>query len=1475
MSSLATLRRIPLCIGALILALSAAAPLGAVSYDVVYVRWPRAGDSTLIYLPQGEDPYRTGAGADLMLLRPDGSQRTLVDCTTCCVQDPAISFDGEWVYYTKLLDADDATSPSYLFKMHIAGSGADFREVQLTFDDGYTGYLHQGNDADADDLARYFGIRDMGPAPLPGGRIAFTSNRQAEIAFRQGTAFSVTDAYESSVMQIYVMDDHAGERRTAELANLRQVGRGNLHMALHPVVLQDGRLLFSNWDDAGGKFHYAMTTLYTMNPDGSNLMALTEPHDHHKNVDHFATQLGDGTIVTAQYYPSFNFGFGHLCRFAIATPEPAYTKTSAPALNTYNGYPISFRSFDRKGWESVTPHTSPEDCPAPNFSGKYCMPAAAPEGDLLVSYSTGGVNYNRSCGSAGDYALAAGIYLIPDAATRQVTDPKSTTQLVKLHVSSSYNAIWPRPVVSYDEIHGIAQPKTIAPTSSVAPSDNRLKPGEPYAIVGTSSLYNRESATLGGDPFRPYDGREVHTGGWVLQGTDAGVVKNSDIYGIRIVIAVPKPFRSPIDRFGSTSAEYSAVQHLLPDGRADRFVEGYGSVHGERWKILAEFPVRKTDSSGNPILDPFGAPDTSFAAKIPANTPFFFQGIDKNGMTLFSEMTWRAPVPGEVRTDCGGCHAHSIPKLAFSGTAAARRVPIQAKGIDPSDPMISSGLWDVTSKTPLVASDSAGTPIVKISSTYALDVEYFRDVRPILTARCVSCHNTAANKSGTDLAFDGTTTTNNAYARLVKDPDGRFGGSPPGGPYVYPQLSKYVRANQARQSLLVWKLFGARLDGRTNAERGDDLDFTPHSVAHGATLEENRTIARWIDLGCPIDFQDSVHAGYRYTDDNGLPVVNIAAPAAGSIATFDGMLQLGLTDAESGVDWSTLEVSFDSDLSNGFNPVSLSLTGLARGAGSAAASLPLPGPLAKDRDMIVVVSALDRAGNANVETRRFRISSTALPPPPPPPPPPADPATVIVDNDDSGTSRTGTWSVSGGAGSYGTNSLYAKAAGATYTWTATLAPGSYAVYAWWTSYSSRTTSAEYTVVHASGSAKSIVDQTRNGGQWNLLGTYTFGATGTVRLTASASPASTSADAVRFVPSGGTTNAPPTARIVSITPNPATAGSSVSFSGAGSDSDGTVTAYEWRSDLAGVLSTAPSFSTSSLAAGTHTISFRVRDDKSAWSSAVQQSLAVNLQSPQGTRIVIDNGAAPTSFTGTWSVSTAPNAYGASSVFAKGSGKATYQFTLPAAGSYKVDAWWTSTSGRSPAVPIDIAHATGTSRVTVNQRSGGGAWNALGTFNFGTRATVTINVVDGYSTCADAISFTPTSQLPPPAGTAVIIDNGAPGTSSTGTWSASTAPSPYGASSVYAKNGPTYTYTAPVSGTYRVYAWWTEWSSRGTAVPYTITHSSGSQTVKVNQQTGGGRWNLLGTFNFSGKATIKITAAGTESTCADAVKLEPSS
>ncbi|MDO8303719.1 MAG: hypothetical protein Q7T18_10800, partial [Sedimentisphaerales bacterium] len=61
--------------------------------------------------------------------------------------------------------------------------------------------------------------------------------------------------------------------------------------------------------------------------------------------------------------------------------------------------------------------------------------------------------------------------------------------------------------------------------------------------------------------------------------------------------------------------------------------------------------------------------------------------------------------------------------------------------------------------------------------------------------------------------------------------------------------------------------------------------------------------------------------------------------------------------------------------------------------------------------------------------------------------------------------------------------------------------------------------------------------------------------------------------------------------------------------------------------------------------------------------------------------------------------------------------------------------------------------------------------------------------------------------------VIIDNGAAGTSYTGTWLVSGAPSPYGADSVWSRNGDTYTWqmSAQPAGTYEVLMWWSPWST----------------------------------------------------------------
>ncbi len=90
----------------------------------------------------------------------------------------------------------------------------------------------------------------------------------------------------------------------------------------------------------------------------------------------------------------------------------------------------------------------------------------------------------------------------------------------------------------------------------------------------------------------------------------------------------------------------------------------------------------------------------------------------------------------------------------------------------------------------------------------------------------------------------------------------------------------------------------------------------------------------------------------------------------------------------------------------------------------------------------------------------------------------------------------------------------------------------------------------------------------------------------------------------------TLNVKPVGNIESITPNPAIQNRSVTFSGSGSDTDGTIVAYYWDSDINGYLSSSPSFNTSNLSAGNHTIYFTVQDDKGFWSEIVSAYLVIN-------------------------------------------------------------------------------------------------------------------------------------------------------------------------------------------------------------------------------------------------------------------------
>jgi hypothetical protein len=97
------------------------------------------------------------------------------------------------------------------------------------------------------------------------------------------------------------------------------------------------------------------------------------------------------------------------------------------------------------------------------------------------------------------------------------------------------------------------------------------------------------------------------------------------------------------------------------------------------------------------------------------------------------------------------------------------------------------------------------------------------------------------------------------------------------------------------------------------------------------------------------------------------------------------------------------------------------------------------------------------------------------------------------------------------------------------------------------------------------------------------------------------------------------NIPPTAFIDYISPESPIEGNTVTFSGHGEDEDGTITSYLWTSDIDGDLGDSNSFSISTLSVGTHSIFFKVKDDRDTWSDYDNETLVVEPKAPDQNQV----------------------------------------------------------------------------------------------------------------------------------------------------------------------------------------------------------------------------------------------------------------
>ena len=125
---------------------------------------------------------------------------------------------------------------------------------------------------------------DVAPHYLPDGRIVFSSTRQ-----RQSKAVLIDEGKPQFAAQDEDRNEHAFVLHVmnADGSGIRQISFNQSH-DLDPGVLDDGRIVFSRWENASGSSIH----LYTVNPDGSGLELLYGANSH-------ATGTGGAPTVAA------------------------------------------------------------------------------------------------------------------------------------------------------------------------------------------------------------------------------------------------------------------------------------------------------------------------------------------------------------------------------------------------------------------------------------------------------------------------------------------------------------------------------------------------------------------------------------------------------------------------------------------------------------------------------------------------------------------------------------------------------------------------------------------------------------------------------------------------------------------------------------------------------------------------------------------------------------------------------------------------------------------------------------------------------------------------------------------------------------------------------------------------------------------------------------------------------------------------
>ena len=594
---------------------SEASAIGIEDVSIAYIKrpTPRDEDGNLISNDMRQ-PTIFSAGGDLYLQARASSNSTTKNITGRItkglgdVKDVNVSYDGKKLVFSLRLEDpnpnDNEIIHWYLYEYEIAT-------------DTLTQLTSAGAD-DGDDVSPYYLPED--------GRIIFSSTRRVEskgiLTNESRDKFSATDENRrNSSFSLHIREENG---------DISQV-TFNQSNDLDPIVLRDsGRILFTRWNNMGSRNDIS---LYTMNPDGTDLQLYYGAHSHRTgqvaNVDvHFSKprEAQDGRIFTILRPLVNNFGGGDMIlidgKNFVDNTQPTWEQqgsTTGTAQSIFNQTIETTTGISIKGrYNAVYPLLDGTDRYLMSWSS--CQILADPTIPFDPLEPTANI---IPCTLATDAQLtdpalveappSFGIFLVDDSTNTQVPLIRAENDTLFNEVLMTYAV--KKPPIIFDKVAGVSD-----------------EINESFATDGVGVLHIRSVYDFD-NTFSSY-------------GVSLPTTNNE---ATPITIDTPKEIADP----KNTTADQRPARFIritkgvsLPDRnflRLDNAAFGRSTQQGMR-EIVGYAPIE---------------PDGSVKIKVPANVPLTLGILDKDGRRISNRhQSWFQVKPGET-LECIGCHVHN------------------------------------------------------------------------------------------------------------------------------------------------------------------------------------------------------------------------------------------------------------------------------------------------------------------------------------------------------------------------------------------------------------------------------------------------------------------------------------------------------------------------------------------------------------------------------------------------------------------------------------------------------------------------------------------------------------------------------------------------------------------------------------------------------------------------------------------------